>query len=70
MCDDPAPGEAHAGLLGEVDGQTFWIGSRESFSGREGSLLLGVNDCSLKGQYGNTGQLSVVVVVERFPKPE
>jgi len=69
ICNDPSLRDAHAGLLGEVDGQTFWVGNKMSFSDRKGTLILGINDCSLKGQYGNTGQLSVVVVIERYPQP-
>ena len=67
-CDDPAPGENHAGLLAEVGGQTFFVGSKISFTGKTGSLMLGINDCTFTGEYHNTGKYSVVITVRR-PQP-
>ena len=70
-CDDPMTGVNHAALIANVGHPDFLVGRHLTFSGKDGTLYLGINDCSLKGMYSNTGELSVVIVVERnaVPKP-
>ena len=41
------------------------IGKRTKFFGKEGVLYIGINDCTLTGDYYNTGQFEVFIIVER-----
>ncbi len=69
-CNDPEMGLNHAALLGEVAGDVFLVGKRSTFSGKDGALYLGVNDCTLRGgDLANSGEFSVVIVVERDAVP-
>lgn len=65
-CDDPLPDANHAALVANVGNSDFAIGKRKNFSGKNGILYLGVNDCSLKGKhYYNTGSFLATVTVHR-----
>ncbi|HPS78469.1 MAG TPA: hypothetical protein PLS53_09970 [Thermoanaerobaculaceae bacterium] len=70
FCADPVETEAHAALLVDVDGERWPTGDHTTFSGKAGLLYFVVNDCSLTGEYSNTGQYSVVVKVERDAVPQ
>ena len=64
QCDDPLQSANHAALLADI-GNPFFVGSRKVFSGKNGHLYLGINDCSLTGPFHNTGQFSVIIKIER-----
>lgn len=64
-CDDPLQSENHAALIGEVGNHLFLVGRKTIFSGKNGKLYLGINDCSLTGNYYNTGEFRAVIKVER-----
>ena len=66
QCDDPLQGANHAALLADI-GNPFFVGSRKAFSGKNGRLFLGINDCTLTGPFHNTGQFSVIIEIERRP---
>lgn len=69
-CADPVETEDHAALLVDVDGERWPTGDHTTFSGKAGLLYLVVNDCSLTGEFSNSGQYSVVVKVERNAVPQ
>ena len=62
-CDDPLQSANHASLLADI-GNTFPVGSRKTFSGKNGHLYLVINDCTLNGKFRNSGRFSVVIKVE------
>lgn len=64
-CDDPLPSAGHAGLLVKVGGEEMFAGNNKMIQRMEGRLYLGINDCTLKGAYYNSGQFNVVIKVER-----
>ena len=64
-CDDALKLDNHAALIGEVGSNRFIIGNRQTFSGKDGVLYLGINDCTVSGEYGNTGEFTVVIQVKR-----
>jgi hypothetical protein len=64
-CQDPLPKESHGCLLAKVNSEVFKLGLSTTFSGREGALSLGVNDCTLTGKLGNSGVFGVNVKIER-----
>ncbi len=64
-CDDALKSDNHAALIGEVGSNRFIIGNRQTFSGKDGVLYLGINDCTVSGEYGNTGEFTVVIQVKR-----
>ena len=64
QCDDPLPNENHASLLADI-GQMFFVGKQKAFTGKEGFLYLGINDCSLTGDFYNTGAFKVLIKIER-----
>ena len=68
-CDDPMPNVNHAALIANVGHPNFLVGRHKTFSGKDGTLYLGINDCTLKGQYYNIGEFSVVIVIERNAVP-
>jgi len=68
-CDDPMPAVNHAALIANVGHPDFFVGRHLTFSGKDGTLYLGINDCSLRGDYANTGEFSVVIVIERDAVP-
>ncbi|NOZ13199.1 MAG: hypothetical protein GXO69_06065 [Acidobacteria bacterium] len=64
-CDDPEPGMNHAALIGNVGHPNFFIGRQHTFSGKNGTLYIGINDCTLNGMYKNSGQFIVTITVTR-----
>ena len=64
QCDDPLPNENHAALIADI-GEMFFIGKEKSFTGKNGFLYLGINDCSLTGDFYNTGEFVVTIKIER-----
>lgn len=64
-CDDPIKTENHAALIGEVGSDKFFVGNQLTFSGKDGFLYLGINDCTLTGTYGNTGEFTALIQVKR-----
>ena len=70
-CDDPIKSANHAALIANVGHPDFVVGRHLTFSGKDGTLYLGINDCTFKGPYHNSGEFSVVIVVERdaVPRP-
>ena len=64
-CDDPLPSGGHAGLLARVGSEELFVGGSVTFQHKEGRLYLGINDCTLKGDFFNTGQFNATVKVER-----
>jgi outer membrane protease len=69
-CDDPMTDVNHAALIANVGHPDFLVGRHLTFSGKDGTLYLGINDCTFTGKYSNTGELSVVIVVERNAVPQ
>jgi len=67
QCDDPLPDANHAALIVEVNNEVFVAGTRKIFTGKEGILVLGINDCSFTQEqvFYNTGQFQVIVKIER-----
>lgn len=64
-CFDPLRNVNHAALIGGIENNNFFVGSNLTFQGKNGRLYLGINDCTLTGDYYNTGEFSAVVKVER-----
>lgn len=64
-CGDPYEQFNHAALIGEVNGDVFYVGPKKVVAKKVGILSLGINDCSTKGPaaYANSGQFTVVVTV-------
>jgi len=69
-CFDPLQEINHAALIGGIENNNFFVGQNLTFKGKSGRLYLGTNDCSLTGQYYNTGEFSTVIKVERNPSPK
>ena len=67
-CDDPLPNVNHAALIANVGSDDFYIGDKAKFFGKDGVLYIGINDCTLTGDYFNTGQFEVYIKVERPKK--
>ena len=66
-CGDPIETEncGHAALIGK-DGQgMFLLGKSKLITGKKGKFFIGINDCSFKTQYYNTGQFNVSIKVVR-----
>ncbi|MBN2432006.1 MAG: hypothetical protein JXQ27_11040 [Acidobacteria bacterium] len=64
-CDDPLPSGGHAGLLARIGSEEMFVGASKTFDRKEGRLFLGINDCTLNGNFHNTGQFEVTVKVAR-----
>jgi hypothetical protein len=64
-CADPLPNENHACLIAKINNEVFKLGSNITFSGKEGKLYLGINDCTLTGKLGNSGLFGVNIKIER-----
>jgi hypothetical protein len=64
-CDDPLPGENHAALIVDLGSETFFAGQSIGFTGKEGFLYLGINDCSFTGKCPNRGEFTVMIKIER-----
>ncbi|MBT8379405.1 MAG: hypothetical protein KJN64_09255 [Ignavibacteria bacterium] len=65
-CFDPLRQVNHAALIGNVGSDDFFIGKDANFTGKDGVLYLRVNDCSLTGDFGNSGQFEVFISVKHF----
>ena len=63
-CDDPFPELNHATVVAMIGEESIPVGKQNTVSGKEGRLLVGVNDCSFEGEFRNEGQFSVVIVLE------
>ncbi len=63
-CADPLPKENHACLIAKVGNEVFKLGSSLEFTGKEGKFYLGINDCTLTGKLGNSGNFGVNVKIE------
>jgi len=68
LCDDPLPSAGHAGLLARIGKEEIFVGASKTFKGKLGKLYLGINDCSLTGDFYNTGHFNAVVQVKHPPK--
>ena len=66
VCDDPLQQVNHAALIGNVGSDDFFIGKDANFTGKDGFLYLGINDCSLTGDFGNSGQFEVFISVKHI----
>lgn len=64
-CLDPIQEERHAGLIGKDKNGMFVIGESTVLTGKNGALFIGINDCSFKKQFYNTGEFSVAVKILR-----
>lgn len=64
-CFDPMKQENHAALIGKDKQGMFVIGESRTVTGKNGPLLIGINDCSFKTQYYNTGKFYVNVKIIR-----
>ncbi|MBP7147745.1 MAG: hypothetical protein KBD01_09385 [Acidobacteria bacterium] len=65
-CEDTMSDANHGALIGSIGGNLFYIGPKQTVTGKEGILSLGINDCTFTGEpFGNSGSFSVVVSIER-----
>lgn len=69
-CDDPIKSVNHGALIANVGHPDFLVGRPLTFPGKDETLYIGINDCTLKGEYHNTGEFSVVIVIERNVVPK
>ena len=67
-CGDPIENETcdHAALIGKDDKGMF--GKSKLISGKNGKFYIGINDCSFKTEYYNTGEFSGVIKIIRGKK--
>ena len=65
-CFDSLRQVNHAALIGNVGSDDFFIGKNANFTGKDGVLYLGINDCSLTGDFGNSGQFEVFISVKHI----
>ena len=65
-CFDPLRDANHAALIAEVNNDIFFLGDNKVFNGKDGILVLGINDCTFTEDqvYYNTGQFQVIVKIE------
>lgn len=70
QCGDPIENETcdHAALIGKDDKGMFFLGKEISITGKKGKFYIGINDCSFKEEYYNTGEFSVVIKVTKGKK--
>ena len=64
-CGDPDESINHAALIGKDANGMFLLGSQRTISGKKGKFYIGINDCSFKTEYYNTGAYNVTVKVIR-----
>ena len=66
-CGDPIENNTcdHAALIGKDDNGMFFLGKSKLITGKKGKFFIGINDCSFKTEYYNTGEFSVVIKVIR-----
>ena len=69
QCEDPMSDANHASLIGSIGGGVFYIGPETTVTNEAGALRLGINDCTFEGDYGNSGQYSVVIRIVRGKPP-
>ncbi len=65
QCDDPLPDENHASLIAEIGSEMFFVGKQKVFGRKNGVLYLGINDCSLTGDFYNTGEFVAIIKIEK-----
>lgn len=65
-CFDPLRHVNHGALIGNVGSNDFFIGKDANFTGKDGFLYLGINDCSLTSDFGNSGQFEVFISVKHI----
>ena len=65
FCNDPLMNENHAALIGKVGNNSFLLGKNKTFTGKKGPLVIGINDCTFKNQFYNTGEFKVTIKVHR-----
>jgi len=65
-CFDPMRQVNHAALIGNVGSDDFFIGKNANFTGKDGVLYLGINDCTLTENYPNSGQFEVFISVKHI----
>ena len=65
QCGDPDESWNHAALIGKDAKGIFLLGKEKTISGKKGKLYIGINDCSFKEEYYNTGEFSVIITVFR-----
>lgn len=65
VSDDPLPEEGHAGLIARIGSDIFFVGSKKTFSKKNGPLFLGINDCTFTGNYFNTGRFYVSIEIKQ-----
>lgn len=65
LCEDPIKNANHSALIAKVGRSSFFVGESLTFSSKVGIMYLGINDCSLIGQYKNTGKFNVHIKVVR-----
>lgn len=64
-CGDPDENWNHAAFIGKDSQGMFLLGEEKTITGKKGKFHIGINDCSFKTQYYNTGQFNVSVKVVR-----
>lgn len=64
-CNDPEMEINHAALLGKVGSGRFLIGKNKTFTGKKGPLVIGINDCTFKNEFYNTGEFKATIKVYR-----
>ncbi|WDP89368.1 MAG: hypothetical protein HUN04_06370 [Desulfobacter sp.] len=64
-CGDPMGMVSHAALIGRDSQGMFPIGRSRVVTGKRGPLFIGINDCSFKNEYHNTGEFKVNIKVMR-----
>lgn len=72
-CDDPMMDAGHGALIASVDNENVVIGSKLVFSGKSGTLRLGINDCTFTTTdppIGNSGRFNATVKIERDAIPD
>ena len=67
QCGDPLDISdiGHAALIAKDSNGMFGVGTSRTFTNKTGALFIGINDCSFKGPYYNTGQFNVNIKVVR-----
>jgi len=65
FCNDPLMNENHAALIAKVNKNAFLLGKSKTFTGKTGQLIIGINDCTFKKDFYNTGQFQVNIKIIR-----
>ena len=64
-CIDPLKLVSHAALIGKDSQGMFYIGKDKVLTGKKGVLFIGINDCSFKDSFYNTGRFQVNIKIAR-----